>query len=568
MADVYLAVARGPVGFNKLVVVKRLRAQLADEAAFRQMFLDEARLAARLNHPNIVQTFEVGEESGVHYIAMEYLEGQPVNKLLRESLKQNRPIPQTLAARLVADSLSGLSYAHTLRDYDGSPLGIIHRDVSPHNIFVTYEGQVKLVDFGIAKATSATTETEVGVLKGKVAYMAPEQALGGAVDARADIFASGIVLWELLTRQRLLPGDNAAVTLHRLMNQPIPRVSDVMPDVHPMLDGICARALERDPNLRFSSASEMREALEHFIMEASRQTGVAVRNDDLGAMLSQMFAATREEVQSKVRVYMAQFQRPSAEIQSLGVDSLSRLGPIASGVGSSASLLRLGSGSASLAHQATFPPQDGSMRMSGSVSALQPQVAAQPQQRSLVVPIVLGGCFLLASVALAVFGLRRHDPQGTPPQTTTGSSAAGQGTGRPTNIDSVGPAQTGSTPVAVTLTAPTGTGPQTPNTRGTPTPNVWPNPRHSSPVSSSKPSSEPSGQPSAATDPGFLTLNTYPFTRVSEGGRSLGVTPLVRVSLSPGAHTLTLENSEQGIKESTTVVIKSGETTTKQLAFK
>src|SRR5438067_10395399 len=146
MADVFLSVARGQMGFNKLAVIKRLRQALAEEAAFRNMFLDEARLAARLNHPNIVHTYEVGEQNGVYFIAMEYLEGQSLNKVLKETLRRNEAMEPEICARVVADALAGLGHAHELRDYDGRPLNIIHRDVSPHNIFVTYDGHTKLVD--------------------------------------------------------------------------------------------------------------------------------------------------------------------------------------------------------------------------------------------------------------------------------------------------------------------------------------------------------------------------------------------------------------------------------------
>src|SRR5215472_8899241 len=159
MADVFLAVARGPMGFNKLAVVKRLRAQLADDPSFRNMFLDEARLAARLNHPNVVHTYEVGEQDGVYFIAMEYLEGQALNKVIHEAVKSNKVFDESFCARVVSDALSGLNHAHELKDYDGKPLSIIHRDISPHNVFVTYGGVVKLVDFGIAKAALSSTET-------------------------------------------------------------------------------------------------------------------------------------------------------------------------------------------------------------------------------------------------------------------------------------------------------------------------------------------------------------------------------------------------------------------------
>ena len=265
------------------------------------MFLDEARLAARLSHPNIVHTYEVGEQNGVYFIAMEYLEGQSLNKVLKEALRRKEGIEPELGARIIADALGGLAYAHELADYDGRPLGIIHRDVSPHNIFVTYDGHMKVVDFGIAKAALSSTETEVGVLKGKVAYMSPEQAMGGRIDQRADLFAMGIVLWELLARQRLMTGESAANTLHKLMNEPIPRVSAAMPGIDPELEAIVGKALEKDPQYRWQSAAEMRDALEAWLRSNPRPA----RQEEVGRKMLHLFSSVREEVQRQVQRHMA-----------------------------------------------------------------------------------------------------------------------------------------------------------------------------------------------------------------------------------------------------------------------
>lgn len=321
MADVFLSVARGPMGFNKLAVVKRLRRSLADESAFLAMFLDEARLAARLNHPNIVHTYEVGEHASSYFIAMEYLEGQPLNKIMRASLKRKEPLDEAFCARVVVDALNGLEHAHKLCDYDGTPLAIIHRDVSPHNIFVTYDGHTKVVDFGIAKAATSSTETEVGVLKGKVAYMAPERALGGKVDQRADLFAMGIVLWEMLTGERLFRGDGTANTLHKLLTLPIPRVSERRA-VAPALDAIVARALEKDPETRFLSAGEMREALEGYLDGLPSP----YRQDDVRRRVCELFTRVREEAQRQVQKHMAAIgQHVSGSKDVLTVDSVRRL---------------------------------------------------------------------------------------------------------------------------------------------------------------------------------------------------------------------------------------------------
>jgi serine/threonine-protein kinase len=219
-AEVYLALMKGPAGWSKLVVLKRLRSPVGGDAQLVSMFLDEARLAARLGHPNVVHTYEVGDHAGEYFIAMEYLEGQPMNKVARTPEARRRMRP-AMWARVAAEALSGLHYAHELADYDGTPLGIVHRDVSPHNIFVTYDGEVKLVDFGVAKALTNNEKTETGALKGKVSYMAPEQAMG-TPDRRADLFSMGCVLWEFLTGQKLFDGE-AVFVLNRLMNEPILR---------------------------------------------------------------------------------------------------------------------------------------------------------------------------------------------------------------------------------------------------------------------------------------------------------------------------------------------------------
>ena len=176
-AEVYLAIRRGPAGFSKLVVIKSIRQEMEDDPRFKDALMSEARLAARLHHPNVVQTLEVGDDAGRFYIAMEFLDGQPLHQVVR-SARASGGVGLPIAAAIVSDMLSGLHCAHELRDWDGRSLEVIHRDVSPQNVFITYEGEVKLVDFGIAKAATGGEVTQAGIIKGKAAYMAPEQALG------------------------------------------------------------------------------------------------------------------------------------------------------------------------------------------------------------------------------------------------------------------------------------------------------------------------------------------------------------------------------------------------------
>jgi len=295
MADVYLAVAQGAMNVNRLVVIKRLRDEHANDEATREMFVNEARLAARLNHPNVIQTNEAGAENGTYFLAMEYVDGQPMSRLLNKMKREGKRLEPRIAARIVSDALNGLHYAHELCDFDETPLEIVHRDVSPQNVMITYEGAVKLVDFGIAKAVG-TTQTAHGVFKGKVAFMAPEQVTLDKVDRRADIFAAGIVLWEAVTGKPLMGDSSPAKTLYNLLNKPVPRASSENPDVPAALDDAISKALQRNVNDRFQTAREMREALEGFIATAG-----GVSTEEVGKLLKDLFKDTRDKVQAQIK---------------------------------------------------------------------------------------------------------------------------------------------------------------------------------------------------------------------------------------------------------------------------
>ncbi|MBX3222051.1 MAG: serine/threonine protein kinase [Labilithrix sp.] len=577
MADVFLSVARGQMGFNKLAVIKRLRQALAEESAFRNMFLDEARLAARLSHPNIVHTYEVGEQGGVYFIAMEYLEGQSLNKVLKETLRRKEALEPEIAVRVVADALAGLGYAHELRDYDGRPLSVIHRDISPHNIFVTYDGHTKLVDFGIAKAALSSTETEVGVLKGKVAYMSPEQAMGQRIDSRSDLFAMGIVLWELIAQQRLMTGESAANTLHKLMNEPIPRLSQVMPRIDPNLEMLVARALEKDPESRWQSASEMRGALESWLAAHPRQT----RQEEVGRRMTSLFGSVREEVQRQIQKHMSAITTAAntQELQALTAESLKRMEQ--SGANVSGQLLRLGtsgsgSGSGVVASYGGLTPHPSSAYPSAPSGshAHSHAMAPPPAQKSssaLLIVITIG-CFLLAGLLIVVLGLRDRKKDilafgDAPPGVTTASPTADTTTAPPADP----PTATESAPPATAATSPTTTSPTT--TSAPPPPaktahNTHPPPPRTA-VSPPK-TSAPPPPPSPAEDPGFVTVSAYPWAKVTEGGRVIcSVTPCSKVSMPPGTHTLTFENGETpGQKQTVTVTVRSGETSTKNVGFK
>lgn len=267
MATVYLAHLGGLGGFRRLVAIKRLHPHLASETQFVSMFLDEARLVAEIRHPNVVPTLDISDTLQGLCLVMEYIDGAPLTKLLKHAAKQKRGVNPRVAIRIMLDSLAGLHAAHELRDHEGLPLNLVHRDVSPHNLLVGSDGHTRLLDFGVARARQRLTQTRVGEMKGKLAYMAPEQASGRAIDRRTDVFAAGIVLWECLAGARLFYGANEADTLSRLMTQSIPPLSEFSQNTPSALDAVVAKALARDPDARFGSSAEFAAELERVAEE-------------------------------------------------------------------------------------------------------------------------------------------------------------------------------------------------------------------------------------------------------------------------------------------------------------
>jgi serine/threonine-protein kinase len=301
MAHVYLARMSGPSGFSKLFVMKVLREELHDSGdECVTMFLDEARLAARLNHPNIVQTYDVGDANGHYFIAMEYLEGQALRFVERRLGRHGFPEPQHL--RVLAETARALHYAHELRDYDGRELRVVHRDVSPQNVFVTYDGRVKLLDFGIAKADNAEHLTKVGVIKGKVDYIAPEQIRGDQVDRRADVFSLGVMLYEAITRVRFAGGSRVSeiTKMHDRVTGKEPRLREVREDVPEELERICERALALHPDERTQTAQEFAEDLERYLVSH----GLRPEPEQLARAMEPAFREERAQIARVVEEQM------------------------------------------------------------------------------------------------------------------------------------------------------------------------------------------------------------------------------------------------------------------------
>jgi serine/threonine protein kinase len=303
MGIIHLGAAHGPGGFNKLLAIKELKLDLVEEESYVVMFLEEARLAARLTHPNIVQTNEVGSEGQRHYMVMEFLDGRSLHRILRR-FPQPGAFPVGAHLRVISEALLGLHYAHELKDFDEQQLGIVHRDVSPLNVFVTFDGQTKVIDFGIAKTADSSLETKTGILKGRVAYMSPEQAWGQRVDRRSDIFAAGAMLWEAAAGRRLWPGMSDAEILTRLLRDGAPPLRSARPDAPEELEAICARAMAKNREDRYSTAAELAEDLEaHLLLRDDMMT-----MREIGALIGGAFAEERrktnaiiEETLSRVR---------------------------------------------------------------------------------------------------------------------------------------------------------------------------------------------------------------------------------------------------------------------------
>ena len=300
MAEVFLAAAAGPAGFNKLLVVKLMKPELLEEPEHKTMFLDEGKLAARLNHPHIVQTHEVQIDGDQYFMAMEYLDGQPLHRILRRAHKTQTYLPLHWHLHFLCEVLSALEYAHELCDYDGTPLRLVHRDVTPHNVFVTYAGQVKLCDFGIAKSMVSSVETRAGVLRGKVAYMSPEQVLGAKLDHRGDLFSVGVMLWEAIAGTRIWDGFAEIQIMQGLCQGEVPRLRDRDPNVDPELEAVVQRALAPRPDDRFQTAREFRQALESFLFRHTARVDPRAVGDFIGKQFEKERSGLQAVIQEQL----------------------------------------------------------------------------------------------------------------------------------------------------------------------------------------------------------------------------------------------------------------------------
>jgi serine/threonine protein kinase len=411
MATVYLARVSGAGGFQRFVAIKRLHPHLAREEEFIEMFLDEARLAARIHHPNVVSILEIGASEQGYYIVMEYVEGDTLAHLLSHCTKRGQRLPVKVALRVVIDMLAGLDAAHGLKDDEGNSLEIIHRDVSPQNVLIGVDGSARLSDFGVARAATRLTTTRAGQLKGKVAYMAPEQARGEKdIDSRADVFAAGIVLWEVLTCRRLFKGEGDAHTLNKVLSEPIPSLESVLPDLPKALQPVVSKALERNRNARYSSASEFADALEM----AARSAGVLGTNKEVAAYVEAMLGPEISEQREAVRAWVVRsepgrrsFSQPPPPVKSSEplVTGAERKDSAPSNIPSLAGLGSLPSLSSVITPPKVSVPPGVSSPMVAMPSAESSPDATQPRALSRATRAALVWPWLLLVVAAVAAGL-------------------------------------------------------------------------------------------------------------------------------------------------------------------
>ncbi|MCU0680844.1 MAG: serine/threonine protein kinase [Polyangiaceae bacterium] len=415
MGLITLGLALGPGDYFQCVVIKSLRPEYAHDEDFVAMFDDEARLAARLQHPNVVRALGVEDAPDGRFLVLEYLEGQSLGALCERVGHASMPLGLHLLA--LSEVLAGLHYAHELADYDGTPIGIVHRDISPHNVFVTYDGQVKVLDFGVAKAAKNRSRTRVGTLKGKLSYMAPEQAVAAfdgnqAVDRRADVFAVGVMLWEALAgRWRTVDGLVGEAVLAGRLTGEEPSLRTVRPDVDPALAAVCDRATALDPAQRYPTALAFRQAL----LAALERLGGPASAEALGALVSGSFADDRRRLRDLVRGEIDRARAAAAPASVAGSSVAPPTGPFA-GVPAWAAMPVAGPGE----QPSVVPVARPSVKLDPSPSVGGTLASPPRSPRAFGLGVIAAALALSGGIALAVVvGLSSRHQAASPPGATS-----------------------------------------------------------------------------------------------------------------------------------------------------
>lgn len=564
MAEVFLAAWEVAPFVHRPVVIKRLHEHFTEDQNLVQMFLDEARLLCLLEHPHIVKTLEAGVIDGRCCIAMEYLEGQPLHRVLRRAYQRGQ-MPVELAVSIAISMLDALDYAHDAKDASGQPLEIVHRDVSPHNVFVNNDGQVKVLDFGIAKAKTQEGRTATGIVKGKVGYIAPEQAAAEAVDRRADIWSTGVVLWEALAGSRLFKAETDAATLHQTLTGEIPTARTRRPDLPTELDVILARALMRIPGLRYRTAGAMKTDLENWLARA----GFTRDTQSLAAMMRDLFASEIVEQRRLVSVLMARSDcTPPPPASGRNTGSL----PAVNSLAGPAAFVNTGSMGVPSSTSALIVNNATSTDL---LTSMQERVDDLNQRhrrayRSLFALLALFAGFAFGVAYFVVAKLNPGPAAVAAAPAQTGAPRVAVQPAAPVTESAPASALEATTATAAASTpgivkrgaaARVAAGHALANTAASPVAPA-PAPEPTPPVSGA-----PAPRAEASPAFGYLTFDTSPWSLVSVGGKVLGQTPLVGVKLPAGPQVLTLKNPELGIVTTYSVTIEAGKTSARRIGI-
>ena len=542
MAEVYLAEQTGAGGFKKRVAIKRILPQFAEDPKFLEMFLDEARLAALFHHPNLIQIYELGEIEGLPSMVMEYVRGLSLSEIIKRAHAAGQPkIPPGIAARLLVQACEGLDYAHGFRDPEtDQPLGLVHRDVSPQNILLSREGIAKVMDFGIAKAAGNLHHTSTGTLKGKLAYMPPEQLNGKTLDRRADVWALGVVLYELLAGRRPFVGDSEASVFRAILMEPLPPLEELAEEVPSPLRTIVNGALAREVENRTPSAGAMAKQLEDWLTASGDRTSIGEVAEWLAPLLPQTAAGATP---GGPQLTPSNLAMPAAQTRIAAPTVRSSL-------------------AAQRAATELEPPLGAQRRL--ALDEGESTVTAAPA-RARGGRWVAGGALLAAAVVSIAFLARDRlfPPPVAPPVAELPAAIAVAPPTRPAPavptavVPAAAPAPSGTSqpPVAPVAPPPVASGAEGPT-----------RPAKRAAVRSHHAARRTEGGSRLAAmgeggGTGELVINTEPWSRVYVDGREIGDTPLPKVPLSAGRHLLVCKNPDNGLVHRETIVIRAGEPT-------
>ncbi|OJH35504.1 serine/threonine-protein kinase [Cystobacter ferrugineus] len=534
MAEVYLARAEGPMGFAKSLVVKRILPHLAEDPRFVEMFISEARLAAQLDHPHIVQIFDFGEVDGTWYLAMEFIDGLNLRVLVRHAKTTGMLLPPAYCARIIAHACDGLAFAHDSKDaVTGASLGLIHRDISPDNILLSRQGAVKVVDFGIAKAAGQGHRTESGVLKGKISYMTPEQLRNMAMDRRVDVYALGIVLYELLTGYKPFDATSEASIVHAILHEPFVPAVERRPDLPAAMGSILERALAKDREQRYPDCRTFQADLEGFILSAGEPVGAW----NLAQLVERVKATSASPGAKLISANEPEKRTPARKTPETAIPETTT-------------------------PETTTPETTTPAHLAKPTLETRPVGNAQTGRRGSWTGLIAAGVGAAVLIALAAGLVMRDESPANARPGVTGPTA---------------PVPLSEAPVPEEVGGPAPSEPPTP-ARDEPPPeptDKTPVPESLAPAVVAQKSLEDSalerpkpsrGSRARATPPetsvlmGKVEFRIWPYATVWLDGKRLGETPLAPVSLSAGRHTVKLLNEELGKNVTQQIEVRAGKT--------